>query len=61
MDVTRDPDIRVAHARDASGLELVPEAVARASAAQDVVELVRDVAASGGAVTPAGSQTSIDR
>jgi FAD/FMN-containing dehydrogenase len=59
VDVTRDPDIRVAHARDASGLELVPEAVARASTAQDVIELVREVGAAGGAVTPAGSQTSM--
>ncbi|MEO8194884.1 MAG: FAD-binding oxidoreductase [Gemmatimonadales bacterium] len=59
MVVSRDRDVRQAHARDASGLELVPEGVARAASVEDVSELVRDAGASGTAITPAGSQTSM--
>ena len=56
--MTRDPETRAAYARDASGLEMVPEAVARPRDVRDVVELVRQAAADRTPVTPAGSQTS---
>lgn len=58
MDLSRDPDVRLAYARDASGLELVPEAVARPRTAADVVDVVRMAAGEGMSVTPAGAQTS---
>lgn len=59
MVVTRDPDVRIAHARDVSGLELVPDGVARAASAAEVVDLMLECADSGTPVTPAGSQTSM--
>ena len=59
MVVSRDPDARRAVARDASGLEMVPEAVARAETRDDVVAIVRQASDSGTAVTAAGSQTSM--
>lgn len=59
MVVTRDPDVRIAHSRDVSGLELVPEGVARATSADDVGDLVRECVASRTPVTAAGSQTSM--
>jgi glycolate oxidase len=57
--VTNDLDVRKAHSRDASGLELIPDGVARASSARDVVELIRDCSGTGTPVTAAGSQTSM--
>ncbi len=57
--MTRDPDVLRAHARDASGLEMVPDAVARAESNDDVVEVVAGAAGSGDTVTAAGSQTSM--
>ena len=59
MDVTHDLDVRIAHARDVSGLEMVPEGVARAELDRDVTELVKESASSGTAITAAGSQTSM--
>lgn len=59
MDVSRDLDVRIAHARDVSGLEMIPEGVVRAAEPRDVVEIVRDCAASGTPLTAAGSQTSM--
>ena len=59
MEITRDSDVRFAHARDASGLELVPEAVARPKSADEVADTVREISAAGMSVTPAGSQTSM--
>lgn len=56
--VSRDPDVRRAYARDASGLEMVPDAVARPAGAQEVVELLREASASRTPVTPAGAQSS---
>jgi glycolate oxidase len=56
--ISRDLDVRRSHARDASGLELVPEGVARPSSVEEVVELLRDAGESGGTLTAAGSQTS---
>jgi len=59
VDVTRDPDIRIAHSRDVSGLELVPEGVARAASVKDVIELVQECAGTSTTITAAGSQTSM--
>jgi len=59
MDVTRDLDVCRAHSRDASGLELIPEAVARAASEDDVIDAVRFAAGSNTPLTPAGSQTSM--
>lgn len=59
MELTTDQDVRIAHSRDASGLQLVPDSVARASGAQDVVEVMQSAMAAGVPVTPAGSQTSM--
>jgi glycolate oxidase len=57
--VSRDLDSRVAHARDASGLEMIPEAVARVETVGDIVEVVRLASILESSVTPAGSQTSM--
>src|SRR6476660_6892595 len=58
MELTRDPDVRKSYARDASGLELVPDAVARCASIDDVVEVVRGAVGERTTVTPAGGQTS---
>ena len=55
---TTDPDVRRVFARDASGLELVPEAVARPAEQREVAELLRRATADGLAVTAAGGQSS---
>lgn len=59
MVLSQDEDVRLAHSRDASGLQMLPDSVARASSADDVIEAVRDAVATGNPVTPAGSQTSM--
>src|SRR5688500_9034803 len=56
--VTTDPGILAGFAQDASGLHLVPEAVARPTSAAEVVELLREAAAARTPVTAAGAQTS---
>ncbi|HEU4700553.1 MAG TPA: FAD-binding oxidoreductase [Gemmatimonadales bacterium] len=56
--LTADTDVRRAFARDASGLELVPECVARPESAAEVVELLRRAARERTPVTPAGGQSS---
>lgn len=56
--VDRDESVREAHATDASGLRMMPEGVARPTSVEEVAEVVRQAAASGTAVTTAGSQTS---
>ncbi|HYD52692.1 MAG TPA: FAD-binding oxidoreductase [Gemmatimonadaceae bacterium] len=56
--VDRDEDVRRSYARDASGLELVPEGVSRPADEREIVELLRQASAEGTAVTPAGAQTS---
>ena len=56
--VTGDESIRRSFARDASGLELVPEKVARPTSEQDVLELLRAAHVESAPVTPAGGQTS---
>ncbi|HEY4217106.1 MAG TPA: FAD-binding oxidoreductase [Gemmatimonadaceae bacterium] len=59
MELTRDLDVRRAYAKDASGLELVAEAVARPGTADEVLAVVREAIASRTSVTPAGGQTSM--
>jgi FAD/FMN-containing dehydrogenase len=58
LELTSDIDVRRSYARDASGLEMVPDVVARASSIADVVDVVRDAAARTIQVTAAGAQTS---
>ena len=53
-----DPDVRRAYARDASGLEMVPDAVVRPTAVGQIVDLLRDASARRLPVTAAGAQTS---
>ncbi|MBL0170830.1 MAG: FAD-binding oxidoreductase [Gemmatimonadaceae bacterium] len=55
---SRDLDVRRAYARDASGLEMVADAVARPAERGEVEELLRDASATRTAVTPAGAQSS---
>jgi FAD/FMN-containing dehydrogenase len=59
VELTEDHDVRLSYARDASGLEMVPEAVARAESAADIVDVIRSAAANGQTVTAAGGQTSM--
>ena len=56
--VTREESVRRSYARDASGLERIPEGVARPSSAAEVAELLREASADRVCVTPAGAQTS---
>ena len=55
---TVDIDIRRAFARDASGLEMIPDAVARPTSIDEVAELLREATSARTAVTPAGWQSS---
>lgn len=59
MVLSSDPDVRLALSRDASGLQMLPDSVARAADAADVVEVIQNAIATGIPVTPAGSQTSM--
>jgi FAD/FMN-containing dehydrogenase len=59
LELTRDPDVREAHSRDASGLHLTADLVARPSDAAEVQEVVMEAIRLGISVTPAGSQTSM--
>jgi FAD/FMN-containing dehydrogenase len=56
--LARDEDVRVAYSADASGLVLVPDAVARPSSAEEVAALLAEATASRTPVTAAGAQTS---
>lgn len=56
--IVRDPAVLEGYARDASGLRFVPEGVVRPSSRDEVVALMRETAATGTAITPAGAQTS---
>jgi glycolate oxidase len=56
--VSSDRSVREAYGADASGLNLVPELVARPESVNDVVELVRKGASDRTAITCAGAQTS---
>lgn len=54
-----DPAVRQAYAADASGLTLMPDAVARPTSAAEVADVMNDAAASGTSVTAAGGQSSM--
>lgn len=56
--VSHDEGVRQAYAADASGLVMRPEAVARPSSTEEVVELLRQASADRTPVTPAGGQSS---
>lgn len=56
--LSRDHDVRFAHARDASGLELIPESVARPSSVEELREILQEATANRTCVTPAGWQSS---
>jgi FAD/FMN-containing dehydrogenase len=56
--LARDEDVRRAYSADASGLVLVPDAVARPTTAEEVAALLAESTASRTAVTAAGAQTS---
>lgn len=56
--ITHDLDVRRAFARDASGLELMPESVARPHDAIELAEILRDATATRTPVTTAGAQSS---
>src|SRR5581483_4386849 len=58
VELTEDRDVRVSYARDASGLEMIPDAVARPASVAEVVEVVRRASDDARTVTPAGGQTS---
>jgi glycolate oxidase len=58
VELSIDEEVRRSYARDASGLEMVPEAVARPTSAREAAEVVKDAASANRTVTPAGSQTS---
>jgi len=56
--LSSDHDVRFAHARDASGLELIPELVARPSSVEELTEILQQATANRTPVTPAGWQSS---
>jgi glycolate oxidase len=58
MQLSRDADVRKAYSQDVSGLELMPDAVARCTSVEDVAEVVAMAVGERTSVTPAGSQTS---
>src|SRR4051794_9391227 len=58
MELSKDIDVRKAYARDVSGLEMVPDSVARCSSPAEVAEVVAMAVGDKTTVTPAGSQTS---
>ncbi len=56
--VSRDADVRRAFARDASGLEMIPDAVARPSSVGELVSLLQEASSELIPVTAAGAQSS---
>lgn len=56
--LSTDIGVRQSFARDASGLEMIPDSVARPATERDVVDRLRSARTDSGAVTPAGGQTS---
>jgi glycolate oxidase len=56
--LTHDADVRRSYSQDASGLVMVPEAVARPSSGDEVSEMLTRASAERMAVTAAGGQTS---
>ena len=59
MEITRDESVRLSYARDASGLEMIPEGVARANTVEEIVDIVNYSRDSKESVTVAGAQTSM--
>jgi glycolate oxidase len=59
LELTRDVEVRRAYSRDASGLEMIPDAVARPRDPQDVIGVITEAKRLGTFLTPAGSQTSM--
>lgn len=57
--LTSDPDVRRSFAADASGIEMLPDAVARPTTAAEVAEVLRQASAEGTSVTAAGWQSSM--
>lgn len=57
--LSRDPAVRQAFSADASGLEMIPDAVARPTTVSEVVDLLKQASADGTSVTPAGGQSSM--
>lgn len=58
MVIANDAGVRQAYARDASGLELLPDAVARPTSEAEVLDLLRQARLERTPITPAGGQTS---
>ena len=58
MRTNTDPEIRKAYSADVSGLIMVPDAVARPTSSDEVVEILKECATNGTPVTAAGNQTS---
>ncbi len=58
IELVTDRDVREGYSADASGLVLVPDAVARPESAAEVVDLLRQATANRTWVTTAGGQTS---
>lgn len=56
--LTTDADVRQSVSRDASGLELVPDAVARPASRDEVLAVLAEARRDRVSVTPAGGQTS---
>jgi glycolate oxidase len=56
--LSSDRSVREAYETDASGLHLVPDAVARPESIEEVIEVMRKATADGTPVTCAGAQTS---
>jgi glycolate oxidase len=56
--ITTDADVRQSVSRDASGLELIPDAVARPASRAEVLELLAEAQRDRTPVTAAGGQTS---
>ena len=56
--LSRDPDVRASFAADTSGLQMLPDAVARPTSPEEVVEVLRQATTDRTPVTPAGGQTS---
>jgi glycolate oxidase len=57
-DISSDRAVRQAYEADSSGLQLIPDLVARPETIGEVIELVKKAAAERITVTPAGAQTS---
>ena len=57
--LTADPSVRKAFAADASGIEMLPDAVARPREQAEVAELLRQASSERTTVTAAGGQSSM--